>query len=44
MKHTYRLIEAKISMEVKTKNEEKYNEMLIFETFFCVSLFLRVLV
>ena len=39
MTHTYQLIEAKISIKVRKKNEEKNNEMLSFESFFCVSLF-----
>ena len=38
MTHTYKLIESEISMKVRKKNEEKQrnNEMLSFESFFCV--------
>ena len=42
MAHTYQLIEAKISMKVRKK--KRNNEMLSFESFLCVSLFLGVLV
>ena len=49
MPHTYHLIEAKIPMKVRKKQNQKTkkkinNEMLSFKNFFCVSLFLRVLV